>query len=321
MTEGLDCSGDTALHHSEWPLMTTYAKTFSLLLTLPLIAWGPAVAAEPDGQLPSTTWAQMRSDYPARTADACAAVRTRATKLSTTPARRAMAESITRAACECLPRKIDRLLGRLATEEPGKRVSPERRSAFNASAFEQCKDDVPAPSLAFPPGDEGKFDAIQTGFLTGCLTLVVSRELTPRGPERAAADLLVENKCDCFVPEMDRSLRALVVSSKGGPIAGDDLFAALRAPTQSCGARMIRGTVALCSVIPDRTLAGLDQPAYCACLTDGIRSLSDGDLLPSSSFTVPGSVTSHRPVTNPFNGLDATCRARAAPADAAPAAR
>lgn len=289
-----------------------------LLLTVLLFAIGEAaVASNFDDAFPSTTWLQMRDAYPAQIAAACAAVRTRAAELSSSPSTRAMGDSVTRAACECMPMKTDRLLSDLAAQEPAKRVSAERRAAFGASALDQCRDAESSPSVAMPSGDQGKIEAIRIGFVAGCLISVVSRELTRPGPERMAADLLVDSKCNCFAPEMDRNLRALVASSNGGPIASNDVFIAVRRPTQTCGARMIRGMASLCGVMPDRSLVGIDQPAYCSCLSEGLRKLSDEDLLPTSSFSAPGEVARPRPASKAFNNLQTSCRAGAAPVGAA----
>lgn len=294
----------------------------SMFLSLCLLAGGQAaVASGLDDPFPSTTWAQMRVAYPGQVAAACAAVRARVAALSMSPATRRFGDSMTKAVCECMPTKTDGLLSNLAAQEPDKRVSAERRVAFGASAFEQCRETESSPPPALPSGDEGKIEAIRIGLVGGCLATIVSRELAATNSERRTGELLVDNKCDCFAPEMDRSLRKLVVSSNGQPIGRDAMFIAVRQPTQTCGARMIRGLASLCGVVPDRTLVGIDEPLYCRCLSDGLRNLSDEDLLPESAFTAPGEVARSRPVANALHELEANCRARSAPVNAASSPR
>jgi hypothetical protein len=300
----------------------TASKLHSLLLTLSLLAPGlAAVAASVEDPHPPTTWAQMRVEYPAQIASACAAIRARAPALSTSPSTRATADALTQMVCECMPPTTDGLLKDLAVKEPTAPVSTDQRLTLVSTAFEQCRKAVSAPSVAPPSGDQGKIETVLQGFVEKCITLVMSRELTPPGPVRATADLMVANTCDCYVPEMNRSLRALLASSKGAPLSGDGLFVALREPTQLCGARMLRGLASLCTVIPDESVAAADQPAYCACVSDGLRDLSDEELLPRSSFTAPGEAARPSASTSAMKKLDATCRARLAPTPAASAPR
>lgn len=268
-------------------------------------------ASDIDDPFPSTTWAEMRAAYPARLAAACQAARARIAELSTTPASAGLSTSITQAVCECMPNRADGLLSHLASEEPDKQISPERRAAFGAGVFEQCSEAMSPPSFDLPSGDKGKIETVRAGLAGGCIASVIARELTPPGPERTLGDLTVDNKCNCFAPEMDRSLRMLVASANGNAITNSALFVAIQTPTQTCGARMIRGLASLCGKIPDRTLAGVDQPVYCACLSDGILSLSDEDLVPQADFRPPGGTGRSRILTSRFQEVDSACRARA----------